>query len=72
MKRRIIMKDINRNELNQIIGGQESENAGFPYPIPTPTPIRPIVLKNCQHKPCSYKSKSQCPYYTDEIGDCNK
>lgn len=36
------------------------------------TPFKPIVSKRCPYKPCQYASKNQCPYYSDEIGDCNK
>lgn len=58
--------ELKDEDLGKTAGGETK--AGWPQP----QPIRPIVSKKCPYKPCSYSSKSQCPYYSEEIGDCNK
>lgn len=50
-------------ETEQIIGG-----AGQPCQEPP----KPIIPQKCPLKPCIYKSRSKCPYYSNEIEDCNK
>lgn len=57
---------INSEKLQGVVGGEA--NGGYP----APTPDVPIVSKCCPYKPCPYASRSQCPYYSKEIGDCNK
>lgn len=73
------LKELTEDELKEVTAGSMPEikkNEDYvmsTFPFIPPTPIKPIYSKNCQYKSsCAYSSKEQCPYYFDEIGDCDK
>lgn len=74
------LKELDENELNEVAGGsrddlpKKDENEKYVMSANQfiAIPLKPIYSKKCQNKPCNYSSKVQCPYYSDEVGDCDK
>ena len=71
------LQELDEGELKEITAGsmpkiKEDERYVMSINPVKPVPIKPIVSKKCPNKPCIYSSKEQCPYYSDEIDDCDK
>ena len=69
------LAELSAEELEQVSGGHNMppihEDEKYVMSIwPKPVPITPEVSKKCLHKPCNFSGKDQCPYYSDDIGDC--